>query len=249
MSGNIDDPIKASYEAFPEESEDLGRTLSDLALSFGSLAFLPAAILKILKDQFLSSRRIERVEYLLNGFRIGIEDIESRFSADREKMKEIQERIEGPRIQEAVAAACEEATRATNTKKIERMAEVLIGSLTPTRWSPKDEDIATLIRDLAQLGDRDIEVLDKLGLAFGGLMLGDPKLPAKLFTDNNGGLDRIVQAENDRDEFYSTCGRLMGFGLAVEEEWPMNHTQPHERCIRPTRRGLALLGYLKKFAT
>ena len=77
-------------------------------------------------------------------------------------------------------------------------------------------------------------------------MVSYPKLPAKIFTDNNVGLDRIVEKENDRDEFYSTCGRLIGFGLAVEEQWPMNHTQPLERCIRPTRRGLALLGYLIK---
>jgi hypothetical protein len=168
--------------------------------------------------------------------------------SDREKTKAVQAQIESPRFQEAFATACEESARTTDTKRIERIAAILAGSLTPTTWSPKDEDVATLIRDIAQLSDRDIEVLAKLSLAFGSMMLNDPKLPNRLFTDNNMKLDRIIDKENDRDEFYSTCGRLIGFGLAVELTWPMNHTQPHERCIRPTRRGLALLGYLKKMA-
>jgi hypothetical protein len=164
-------------------------------------------------------------------------------------MKEIQDRIEGPRFQEAVAVACEEAARATSVKKVELLAQVATGSLIPTRWSPKDEDVATLIRDLAQLGDRDIDVLQKLSLAFGGLMLNNPSFNSNTFTDNNEALDKIVREESDSDEFYSTCGRLIGFGLAIEEQWPRMHTQAHERCVRPTRRGLALLGYLKEFAS
>ena len=179
---------------------------------------------------------------------MGLEQLQQQLGSDREKMKVVQAQIESSSFQEAVAVACEESARATNTKKIERMAEILSGSLKPTRWSPKDEDVAALIRDLVQLSDRDIHVLGKLSLAFGGLMLEGSALPDKLFTDNNISLDRIVEGEGDRDEFYSTCGRLIGFGLAVELIWPWNHTQPHTRCIRPTRRGLALLGYLKMFA-
>jgi hypothetical protein len=248
MTGKIDDPIDASFGAFPEQPEGLGKQFAGLALSFGGLALTPAAILKILTDQFLPAKRFERIEYLLDGFRLGVKALEAQVGSDREKMKEIQAQIEAPRFQEAVAVACEEAARATNTKKIDRMMEVLAGSLTPTIWSPKDEDVATLIRDLAQLSDRDIQVLLNLNLAFGGLMLNYPKLPAKIFTDNNAALDRIIEKENDRDEFFSTCGRLIGFGLAIEEQWPMNYTQPHERCIRPTRRGLALLAYLMEAA-
>jgi hypothetical protein len=249
MTGKIDDPIDASFEAFPEEPEGLGGKFTELALSFTGLVFLPATVLKILTDQFGSANRSERIKYLLEGMRIGIKGLESQVGPDREKVKEIQGRIEGPRFQEAVATACEEAARATSAKKVELLAQVAAASLTPTRWSPKDEDVATLIRDLAQLGDRDIDVLQKLSLAFGALMLNNPSLPHKIFTDNNAGLDRIIEKEDNRDEFYSTCGRLMGFGLAIEAQWPMNYTQPHERCIRPTLRGLALLGYLKRFTS
>jgi hypothetical protein len=71
MSGKIDDPIEASIEAFPKEPGGLGGKFSGLALSFGSLVFKPAAILKILTYQFQPTKRFERIEYLLNGLRIG----------------------------------------------------------------------------------------------------------------------------------------------------------------------------------
>jgi hypothetical protein len=245
----IDDPIDASFEAFPEEPEGLGGKFAELALSFTGLAFPPAAVLKILTDQFQSANRFKRIEYLLQGLRMGIKAHDSQLGADREKMKEIQGRIEGSRFQEAVATACEEAARSTSVKKVELLAQVAAGSLTPTRWSPKDEDVAALIRDLAQLGDRDIDVLQKLSLAFGGLMLNNPAPTSDIFTANNAALERIVEQDSDRDEFYSTCGRLIGFGLAIDEPWPMTRTMSRERCIRPTRRGLALLGYLKRFAS
>ncbi len=248
MTGKIDNTIEASFAAYPEAPNEWSKKLSELALSFTGFALPLAEILKMLHDQFNSANRFERINYLLNGFRIGVNALESRVEADHEKVKEIHARMNAPQFQEAVATAMEESAQATNFEKAGRFAQVLSGSLVPSRWSPKDEDVASLIRDLAQLGDRDIEVLGKLNLAFGGLMLNDPKLPSKLFTDNNEGLDRIVRGEIDRDEFYSTCGRLIGFGLAIEESWPMNHTQPHERCIRPTRRGLSLLGYLGKAA-
>jgi hypothetical protein len=221
MTGKIDDPIDASYEAYPEDRGGLGERYSSLALSFSGLVFLPAAILKILTDQFLPARRFERIEYLLSGLRLGIKGVESRVDSNQDRLKEVQAQIEAPRFQEAVAAACEEAARATNKKKIERMVEVLTGSLTPTRWSPKDEDIATLIRDLVKLGDRDIEVLDKLGLAFGGLMLGDPKLPARLFTDNNAGLD----ASSDRID----ASHIDGIGGTALAYRPIHHSYAQRR--------------------
>jgi hypothetical protein len=250
MSGKIDDPIDAAFQAFPEEPEDFGSTLAELALSLSSLAFLPAALMKIAWDQFRPASREDRVKHLMRAFYVALKDFESQIGSDREKMKEVREKIESPRFEEAVRTACEESARSASTKTVQRMAEVLAGSLSPTQWSPKDEDVAALIREVAQLGDRDVQVLAKLGSVFGGLMIANPKLNEnRIFTDNNSRLDEVTQIEGDRDEFYSTCGRLIGFGLAVEVAWPMNHTQPHERCVRPTRRGLALLRYLKMLAS
>ena len=49
---------------------------------------------------------------------------------------------------------------------------------------------------------------------FGGLMARDFQVARKDFQLTTTGLDRIVEVRNDRDEFYSTCGRLIGFGLS-----------------------------------
>jgi len=67
MSGRIDDPSDASSEMWPEDAEGLVSKFGELALSFLGLAFTPAAVLKILKDQFLSANRIGRIKYLFNG--------------------------------------------------------------------------------------------------------------------------------------------------------------------------------------
>jgi len=244
MSGRIDDPVEASFGAWPK-SGGLGKTLGEAALSVTGIGFPPVALAKIIYDHFQNVNRYNRIEYLLEAVRLGLKQLETQVGANGEKVKEMRAKMETPQFQEAVITACEEAAREINTQRIERLAAVLANSVTPSRWSPANEDVATLIRDLAQLGNRDIQVLGKLGLAFGGLMQNDPKFPSRLFTDNNESLDRIVRQESDPDEFYSTCGRLMGFGLAVDVEWPRNYTPAHERCIRPTRRGLALLEYLK----
>jgi hypothetical protein len=71
MSG-IDDPIDASFEAFPEEPEGLGGKFAELALSFTGLVFPPAAVLKILTDQFRPATRFERIERVLRALTIGI---------------------------------------------------------------------------------------------------------------------------------------------------------------------------------
>jgi hypothetical protein len=245
MSSKIDDLIDA-LEAVPKEGLD--KKFVDLALTFTSPVFPPTAILKTLRNQFAFSKGFERIEHVCRVLESEVKRMEVHLSTEQDKMERLQTRLESPQFGEAIGLACEEALRTTNLKRVECLARVLAGSLTPTRWSSKDEDVATLIRDLAQLSDRDLDVLGKLSLAFGAVMVRHPELSSNTFTGNNAALDRIVQEAGDSEEFYSACGRLIGFGLAVEVEWPMNHTAPHGRCIRPTRRGLALLAYLGKFA-
>ena len=247
MTGKIDDPIDASFQAFPDEPEGWGNKFKEVALSLTGHVFLPAVLFKILSDQLSQTSRFKRITYLLRAFTLKIGELERQAGDDRGRIKALQAYVESPRFQEAAATACEEAARASDVNRVERMAKVLSGSLTPTQWSPKDENVATLIRDLAQLGDRDVQVLQKLSIAFGALMLAHPSFPDDLFPPNNSSFEKVLREDGDRDGFYSTCARLIGFGLAIDVTWPMNWTQPHERCIRPTRRGLALLGYLELF--
>jgi hypothetical protein len=82
--GKIDDPVDASFEAWPEEPGGLGIKANELALSFGGLMFPPAKVWKIMKDQFAGQNRFARIEYLFNGIRIGLKVLESENSSDRD---------------------------------------------------------------------------------------------------------------------------------------------------------------------
>ena len=253
MSGKIEDPINASYAAFPDEPDGLGKTFADLTLSFSSLVFSPAAIAKILKDQFGTSSRFKRVEYLLDGFRLGIKGLESQVGSDREKMKEIQSQIEAPRFQEAVAAACEEAARGSSEKKVVRLAAILTGSLLPGKgnWADPDADLSAIIRDLAQLGDQDLRALGILRTAFAVVITGLPNLndPNQFTERMQDYRTAIAQAQIQPEDFYGSCSRLSGFGLAIEVLRNPGRMEIHEYCYRPTRRGLALLEKLDRFGS
>lgn len=251
MSDEIDDPIDASFEAFPEEPEGLGKTFGELALSFAGLVFPPAAVLKILTDQFLSANRFKRIDYLLRVMSMGLKGLESEVGADREKMKEIQAQIESPRFQEAVSTACEEAARASSTKKVERLAAVLTGSLSPSQWADPNADLAAMIRDVAELGEQDIRALGILKVTFASVVNHAPNL-----NDPNAFTERmqdyrtaIAQAQIQPEDFYASCARLNGFGLAIEVVRNNSRMQLHEYCFRPTRRGLALLECLERFGS
>lgn len=256
-SGRIDDPVDASFEAWPDEPEDLGKTFRDLALSFSGLFFDPAAVLKILKDRFLPNSRSARVVYLLEGIRIKLDHLESDTKARfegvasqveelRKTMQSFQSKLEKPMFEEAVAVACEEAVRATNLQKINQFASILVGSLTPSAWSEPDEDVATMIRDIGQLGENDIRVLQLLKSAFSRILEGHPNLNVpSAFTENFDLLREALRESGiHTDDFYSSCARLLGFGLALEEVRSGPRMELYDRCFRPTRRGMALLAYL-----
>jgi hypothetical protein len=249
MTGRIDDPLNASEDAWPEEPEGLGEKFGELALRFLGLVLSPATIVKILKDQFFPANKAARIKYLFDAMAIKLKDVEAKCAGSREKLAEIRARLEEPAFQSAVATACEEAARSNDFERIKRFALVLASAPTPDKWSTDGDDIATFIRDLSRLGERDIQVLNGLCMAFGGIMLNNPDLTdSSIFTSNNQGLENVIMQQTlHRDDFYSTFGRLIGFGLAIEEPWPIIHTQPHARCIRPIRRGIALLHYLGQF--
>jgi hypothetical protein len=152
-SGKMDDPVEASFEAWPPNSPNSGERFSNLALSLIGIKFVPAKLFQILRDQFANGSRIQKLEYLLTGIRLGFQHVHSETGEIAEQVKAVNAKLEGDRFREAVSVACEEAARAANDKKIEQMAAVLVGYLgpTPSAWAVPDEDIASMIRDIAQL--------------------------------------------------------------------------------------------------
>jgi len=249
--GKIDDPVEASFEAWPTESGHLGEKLGNLALSLTGIKFIPAKLVQILKDQFLNHKRFARIEYLFTAMRMQFKFLESRIGSTPERVKAVEQKLEGEQFAEAVAVACEEAARATNAKKVEQFASVLVGSLTPSQWAAPDEDIAAMIRDIAQLGERDVKVLGILSSVHSSAISHVPNLnDSDSFSRETPALKRAVAAsEIHPDDFLSTCERLRGFGLAAEVVRNPGHMGPNDYCYRPTRRGLAVVEYLSAVPT
>jgi hypothetical protein len=248
----MDDPVEASFEAWPRESAHLGERLSNLALSFAGIKFVYPKLLQIFRDQFFSGSRFERIEYLFTGIRLGFQRMQSEHGEVGEWVKAINARLEGEPFREAVAVACEEAVRTVGNRKIEQMAAVLVGSLDPTAttWASTDDDIATMIRDLAQLGDRDVQVLGILATVHASAISHMPGLqdPHQFSKEAPALKAAIASSGIHHDDFLSTCERLRGFGLGAEVLRNNSHMGPEDFCYRPTRRGLLLLDYLKKRA-
>src|SRR5712664_310258 len=139
-SGKMDDPVEASFGAWQPDSTNLGERLSNLALSFTGIKFVPAKLFQILKDQFSSGSRFQRIEYLLTGIRLGFQSVQSEIGEIADQVNSVNAKLEGERFREAVSVACEEAVRAASNKKIEQMAAVLVGYMdpTPSAWAASD---------------------------------------------------------------------------------------------------------------
>jgi hypothetical protein len=251
-SGKMDDPVEASFEAWQPDSTNLGERLSNLALSFTGIKFPPAKLFQILKDQFDRGSKFQRIDYLLTGIRLGFRSMQSEIGEVAEQVNAVNAKLEGDRFREAVSVACEEAARATNDKKIEQMAAALVSYVrpTPSAWAAPDEDIASMIRDIAQLGDRDIQVLEILASVHAGAVSHMPNLqdPDAFSRETPKLKTAIAESGIHPDDFLSTCERLRGFGLGAEVLRNTSHMGPQDFCYRPTRRGLLLLDYLKNVA-
>jgi hypothetical protein len=245
----MDDPVEASFEAWPADSPNLGDRLSNLALGFDGITFVPAKLFQILRDQFASESRFRRIEYLFDAVRLGFGRVQTEIGKVAEQVKAVTARLEDERFREAVAVACEEAARAASNNKIEQMAAVLVGYAgpAPSAWAAPEEDVATMIRDLAQLGDRDIQVLHILATVHATAISHMPNLqdPHQFSKETPTLKTAIGNSTIHRDDFLSACERLRGFGLAAEVLRNTSHMGPEDFCYRPTRRGLVLLDYLK----
>jgi hypothetical protein len=243
--GKIDDPWKASREAWPVE-HDSGPAEAALALS--GLLGPVFEIAEAARESFRSANRMRRIEYFFKALDLKFKELDNRFGSNDAELSKIKERIASREFSDAVQMAAEESVRAVPPGKIDRFAAVLAGSVTPNQWAHPNQDIATMIRDLAQLGDRDIQVLDMLATVHASAISHAPNLQSPdSFSKETPALKRAIASSGIHpDDFLSTCERLRGFGLAADVLRNNSHMGPEDFCYRPTRRGLTLLEYLKK---
>jgi hypothetical protein len=243
-SGKIDDPWEASRRAWPAERDS---EAADSALAVSGLLSPFLDVAARVRESFRATEGMRRIGYLFRAIDLKFEELDKTCESNEAELSSIKEKIASPEFREAVQMAAEEAVRAESVRKVDRFAAVLTGSVTPAEWADPKQDIATMIRDLAQLGDRDIEVLGILAAAHASAISHRPNLqnPDAFSRETPRLKTAIAESGIHPDDFLSTCERIRGFGFAAEVLRNNSHMGPQDFCYRPTRRGLALLDYLR----
>jgi hypothetical protein len=227
-----------------DDLDSLGAQFGKLALRFAGLVFPPAAIASILVDHFDQTKLEQRLQDYYGHLLDRISVLEQKSLPD-EVMAEAEKRFKSRSFAEGVLAGGEEAIRAVRPEKSEQFAAIAVGWLVPSQWG--EHDVATMIRDIGQLVDSDIRVLGILAGVYGTYVNTDLFTnQVTVFTSRMGEQFAAVLASKiNPDDFLSSCARLSGFGLVIEESRTPNDLRLAARCFRPTRRGMAVLTYLE----
>jgi len=250
MSAGFDEKDGPLTYPDPDDDRGLGGEFANTALELVSLGVPLFGAIKFVYSHLSIAQQNARLRTLFKDLTASLKKVEVKQRGDARGIQDLREKLESTSFKEALIVAAEQTVRASNQEQVGRFVAVLAGSLTPSQWHPPNDNVSDLIRDLSRLTEYDIKCLQVLSLAFKGLLLQHLGSPNPfLFTTNNETLDREVSKHAlDREDFDAACGRLVGFGLAIEEPWPTTRTQPHSRCFRPTRRGIFLLDCLSDSA-
>ena len=262
----IDDPVDAVQSQFKKPAENpLSLVLFGCRLAFPHASPL-FDLLGILKDRFSAKAIQERME----AFWAALRDQQKFLEADFEKL-----RVEVNDLAEALQLATLRDAEAFDDEKRDRYLAILGNAV---RSEDQISDLTTFVRDVEQLGERDVAVLKVLNIVMnkGGdwrpaesMQLGSPagyrssvdkpiSVHPSVFVQRSQEL--VVQIAHalgahggrrpnqipqfSREEGYSLCSRLQGFGLAHEVQI-MEREVPHGNyCFRPSHRGLMLLKLL-----
>jgi hypothetical protein len=232
----IDDPFAAAKDQYPESPDN---TVGELALRIGGNLFPVIGILNSVRDCYSERAVRERINALL-------EAVNDKINAIAADVDRTNARLASGAYAEPIRLAMEESWRTTDTEKVKRFGAIL-GNSIASDDSDSPRDAAEFVRTVAQLTDSDIQALESLCIIqnhmFGSLSGGDDPSTdpsTTMFAD-------IVRADGEKkladDDFYSSCKRIEGFGLAIE--LPRSHLKPANYVFRPTRRGDKLFRLLK----
>jgi len=245
----IDNPIDAA-EPYLKESSD---TRLGLVLLGGAVAFPHAAPLlkfvELVAGHFSAKERRDRAQIFLDLLR------------DQQKLLEIlgnnydKINVKVEDLAEAVQMAVFRDAEAFNDNKRDRYLKILGNAV---RSEHEIQDLASFIRDVEILGERDLAVLKVLnqvmnkpedtGIATHGKLHPNHFIQRRqeLAVQMAQTLGQRTDSPNDRipfshEEGYSICARLQGFGLAHEITLSAREVPTGDYCFRPSKRGLMLL--------
>jgi hypothetical protein len=223
----IDDPLEQIERHNRIELPDA----FELAVDVASL--LPGFGLASIIRQFFSSRGVTaRLQALFEG-------LCDEYRAITGRLDDIEKRLSSAEAANAVVAAITETAQTNSPERIEGFSRILARTaVSGKRWSEAE----TFIRNIARFSDEDAKALQILATVQGKLA-ADGEMP----TDPNfytGGFAELAEAVDRssirREEFYSLCSRLTGFGLAAAVERNVAIVSLRDECFRITSKGLRL---------
>jgi hypothetical protein len=222
-------------------NEDDNELLSSL-IQAGGLFSPVIAVLAAVKGVVDISEIKIRIGTAIRSLCDELERIRDRWPADAESVLK-----NSVWFKKAVQVLMEESLRAPSEERAVLLAKVAAHGCFPDPENKRrQEDLASYIRDLAQLGEDDVQMLRLLRDAYKEVFKNDPNLrDPNRFTQHNDSFKHAAEKLNIHpDDRLALGARLNGFGLAFEG---VAQTEGH--FFRPTRRGFYLLSLLEAAET
>lgn len=230
-SASIDDPIGKAQQSL-DATADPAPTVAVLQMIVAT--FDPVAKVAVaLRSSFSAAAREERTRIMIASLVDAVRDNEAAI-----------ERLQSSEYLDALVAGYVESTiNTTDPKMIKRFGLILARSAaSPTPTAARDA--ASFIRDLSRLTELEVDVMRILEKASQGIQ---PDPDPNRYTERFAALMTSVQGVGiDRDDFYSCCLKLGGFGLVLEVQRNTSRMTPADHCFRLTSRGRTLLGFIRE---
>lgn len=235
----IDDKYDAVDKAHPEQKPYLPEDLASLAVRL----VLRSAVTDVLGRVFERLDRNAQQARAAATLGLLIEDVKDL------QVKTVTKRDLND-LQEAIQLAVRNDATQFNDKKRERYIKIIGNALREER---QIDDLASYIRDVEQLGERDfiaLRVLNKVMNRTGDWQGPEQTIHPNVFIQRHLELaEKIFEALGrkrgpkrfSREEGYDACNRLQAFGLAHEIELSPRQVPVGDYSFRPSLRGLTLL--------
>jgi hypothetical protein len=237
----IDNPLDVSISQLDDNPES---TPLEITLKLATIIPL-VAVTDTLREHFLNHKRFERIKETFLVFQAELEALQKEYAGNQQALDAQSNFLKSSEFAEAVIAAAEEAVRSTNAEKIKRLGRVLANGSEPEA-ERADDDLSSFIRDITQLSEGDIRVLEQLASAaqlFGSALASQtsppPSSPFQNLIDD-GEREKLLT-----EDFYSHCFRLVGFGLSAQIPGNSPSVVFSRYSFRLTRRGHRLLKLLR----
>lgn len=234
----IDSPIEKIREIIDEPDDTLLSGLIQAGSAFEPLAAVIAAVKGVLDNQ----ERYGRVRAALRALCGELERLSEALPVDSASA------LNSDWFRKAIQTMLEEASRATSEARAARIAiAVAHGCFPDDENKHRQADLASYVRDLAQLGVDDVQMLKLLRDAYKAPIKMTPNMhDPNYFTEKFDQFKKMAaELKIHPDDCISLGARLSGFGLAYETARNGSRQSPGEHCFRPTRRGVYLLTLLE----